>query len=333
MFGNSIKTFYDMDVVDYLKYLDRLNRKSYSEVESQNIAIYFEKDLVEFLELLFDPKYDLRPNYRKYLLNQTAFVRLIGSRYFDKSVYKNDPVIYIMNCIRYFNLTTYFNKGYSYLFTKLNSYLNMRSLIDVNTKEIIIEVDSYKKLNEFKEDVIEGHINASNKDSAAEYRAYNEELDILDGYFESCKNTSLRFTKHLSRNIGDGVGYDLLSFNPMTGKEKLIEVKSSFSENFFFSENEYYTAKHPLDGVPHEYYIYVYNYSKGYQNPTKSTYVYDEERDCFYDINNPNRGFVVGPFEHTININGSISSTTQEIKPGNLVEILQKRASNRLEMK
>lgn len=56
--------------------------------------------------------------------------------------------------------------------------------------------------------------------------------------------------EHVAKTQGDGLGFDVLSFDPYSGKERLIEVKTtSFDEStpFFVTRNEVARSEHDSD--------------------------------------------------------------------------------------
>lgn len=56
--------------------------------------------------------------------------------------------------------------------------------------------------------------------------------------------------EHVAQTQGDGLGFDVLSFDPYSGKERLIEVKTtSFDEStpFFVTRNEVARSEHDAD--------------------------------------------------------------------------------------
>ena len=58
----------------------------------------------------------------------------------------------------------------------------------------------------------------------------------------SCENTfdleKNQSTAWVAKDFGDGYGFDIYSFDTNLWKEKLIEVKSGFTDYFSLSENE-----------------------------------------------------------------------------------------------
>ena len=93
----------------------------------------------------------------------------------------------------------------------------------------------------------------------------------------------------VSRYYGDGFGFDVLTFDKSTQKEKLIEVKTGHYDDFVLTNNEYSvmeeSSKHNAD-----YYIYKYTYNKNdnmiyikkFKHVNNGIVIFDEEKYDFY---------------------------------------------------
>lgn len=68
------------------------------------------------------------------------------------------------------------------------------------------------------------------------------------------------------KELSDGYGYDIYSFDLTTSKEKLIEVKSGLYDKLKISENEYNTMKDNKTIMQNIVYINIQNIRKQHRN-------------------------------------------------------------------
>ena len=97
-------------------------------------------------------------------------------------------------------------------------------------------------------------------------------------------------TLWVSRQFGDGYGFDILNLNKTFGhkKETLIEVKARFnSEDFTLSrvEHKVMVESDPLKHT--DYFIHKYNMGSDGRFISFRMYKYDKENNVLYDVNNP----------------------------------------------
>ena len=87
------------------------------------------------------------------------------------------------------------------------------------------------------------------------------ELFVLQYEMQSCQKKFAKSVSHDSKNIGDGIGYDILSYD-YEGNEKYIEVKTTkgdLSAPFYITRNELEKSKIVKDN----YYLYrVFNFNE-----------------------------------------------------------------------
>lgn len=113
----------------------------------------------------------------------------------------------------------------------------------------------------------------------AEHKVYDNEFSLLKKYnYEE-------YAKWVSREYGDGYGFDILSIDLDKNKECLIEVKSGKNEKFSLTQNEVNVMRN-CQFKNADYYVYkwTYNYLNNYITP--SIYKYDPEIDLLVDPNN-----------------------------------------------
>lgn len=88
--------------------------------------------------------------------------------------------------------------------------------------------------------------------------ALKKEIEFLT---ENGKSKLANMVKHIAKELGDGAGYDILSFD-LDGNEKYIEVKTtrgSFNSTIYITRNELEWSKVVKD----KYFMYrVYNYNE-----------------------------------------------------------------------
>lgn len=150
---------------------------------------------------------------------------------------------------------------------------NLEPLDETTEKDFDIENIKNKKLKEIthpkrnsnrhtnsnrkgvKRDYIEEAISKGNIGLAGEILVLEHEKQFL--FDAGCKELAER-VKHISVELGDGLGYDILSYT-IEGEEKFIEVKTTSSVNdtsFFIEDTEVKFSKENSE----KYYLYrVYN--------------------------------------------------------------------------
>ena len=126
------------------------------------------------------------------------------------------------------------------------------------------------------------------------YNKYNSNYNGIDisnksSFFITAEHYTFDLEKNQStawvaKDLGDGYGFDIYSFDTNLWKEKLIEVKSGFTDYFTLSENEVNVMRNSF----HKgalYYIYKYTYNKSDNKIYATTLRYDNELDALVDDN------------------------------------------------
>ncbi|MBQ9018762.1 MAG: DUF3883 domain-containing protein [Bacilli bacterium] len=124
----------------------------------------------------------------------------------------------------------------------------------------------------------------------AEHRVFDDEC------LELSKSGCKEYVMWLSSDMGDGYGFDILSLDLITRKEKLIEVKAGKGQLFTLTENETKVMRecHKKNA---DYYIYKYTCKSNDEEPILSIYKYDSETDRLIDENNDEYE-VKGPYKY-----------------------------------
>ena len=94
----------------------------------------------------------------------------------------------------------------------------------------------------------------------------------------------------VSRYHGDGFGYDILSYDSETDKEKLIEVKTTQGRGFELSSEELRRMYNVINNDYCDYYIYGY-FFKGQEHKLVKLKL-DKETVSFIDIENNDRYYI-----------------------------------------
>lgn len=143
-----------------------------------------------------------------------------------------------------FTLVPIFLKNEKIGFTSFNKESNDNTKYAIHPKELYLpRSDLYKLL---ESDHIQCLKKVYNKrlGQYAETIVYENEIRIL----EQCGRKDLASkVVFVSRDIGDGLGYDILSFDPITGEEKLIEAKGTEQTKLITDEIKKDNDKNTID--------------------------------------------------------------------------------------
>lgn len=190
------------------------------------------KDLIAKIEYEYTPKIGALSNITQFyticeiikdlLLQDNTVIRLHKSRigkdeYFDTefNILTQDFIYAVTNHLRSFTMKA--NKNAINL---INSQIEMQNESGVHLQGSIIDHIKSQKRNKIIGDL--------------------GELLILRFEKKHCPKKFMKFVSHDSKNIGDGLGYDILSYDDL-GHEKYIEVKTTkgdLSVPFFITRNE-----------------------------------------------------------------------------------------------
>lgn len=168
-------------------------------------------------------------------------------------------------------------------------------------KELCYYFDYKKSLNTGKigisEKIIDGYNvyrNYPKYPKLGKYKFNYEDLTDLFVYseFATCRSLNWRgilehnkdLTIWVSRDRGDGYGFDVIYYDKKNNREELIEVKSSSRGEFTLTPNEYEVALSTCDFNNTDYYIYFYNYDIKTKKLNIKTYKYNKDKDLFVEL-------------------------------------------------
>ena len=115
-----------------------------------------------------------------------------------------------------------------------------------------------------------------------------------------------KIVRWVSRFNGDGYGYDILSYDPDTNREKLIEVKTTQGKNIYISNDEVRKAYETSKSDKCDYYVYVY-FSKVNDKPKVVKLKFDKEKYYFVNIDNPEDIYIIsGTLTNTDDYNSKV---------------------------
>jgi Holliday junction resolvase len=117
----------------------------------------------------------------------------------------------------------------------------------------------------------------------AERDAFLKEKDYIKSKTVYDTNKIVRW---VSRFNGDGYGYDVLSYDPDTKREKLIEVKAPTGKKIFITNEEVRKAYETSKSNYCDYYVYIY-FSQKDAKPKVVKLKFDKEKYYFVNIDNP----------------------------------------------
>lgn len=274
--GNSSHSY-----IDELYKNNELNNYFNDELVNQ-----LKEDITNYLDLLFckcQYHYNKKMKMEKLTygsLNWIAYYMLAvyaGNEY----SYRNVPsILYLL--IEKLNIAKYKNISYDELFTKVLETFDIKDWCDPNREQYECEIihkspsdkyDKYDKVYDFERT----HATQTEEFSVwAEHRTFDIEVDELKKYN---MDTNVIWA---ARYYGDGYGFDVLSVDLATNKEKLIEVKSGKYNSFSLTENEVNVMRNcHLKNA--DYYIHKYTCDLENHTITTTIYKYDYELDLLVD--------------------------------------------------
>ena len=278
----------------YLSTIDKLKENNLLDgiIESLNIINPLKKDLTNYLNFLFDEKtYNY---YNKKILLESQFKNDLGyiSQYIlclycdCKDAYRNLPLL-LKKLIDKLDLVEF--KGFSLEDITKFIYKYYDIIDDYNEKleKNICEFKNkicqlYTKYDKYQEKYNPAYVNVFDQTEFfvwSEHKVYDDEIQRL-------RNTNYKeYPKWVSKDYGDGYGFDILSYDILSNTEILIEVKSGSSESIDLTENEYLCMKNcHMHGAI--YYVCKYIYDKNNNSVYTKILRYDPYFDMLCDENN-----------------------------------------------
>ena len=230
--------------------------------------------LLDFLNILFNPSFDTFPYLRKLTLHESELVEIYRRFGYPLALYINNKEayyqfpLYIRGLIDKYVIR--YNKdqkeiSFEELEKRLNKYMDL--VYDYNSDNIfrITPMFRYpgniKDYDKYEDKIINHTLSRDNIDEysiLAEQYAYEMEKNIISNYSEYNTDT---IVKWISKDYGDGYGYDVLSYDPILKRQKVIEVKSSKFNNYELTKNEFKELQKMKDMENCDYYVYEYDFS------------------------------------------------------------------------
>ncbi|MCO6019350.1 hypothetical protein CKN86_09530 [Carnobacterium divergens] len=269
------------------------NYKSSKNEDIVKVANYWKKNLVTYTEKFNNDKIKLMVNTTEKTSSLVRGYELgnICSKYYKISEIMNEDTI----ISDLFDMMVVFKELKSKLigkdYKKTIDFI-LQENFDISDEEVEQSTIEQKEVNKFLNEVDEytfievepprkkqtqKTIDRTNKEKKGKHRDYKKEAEqnielgyageeaaikLEKDYLNHSQRPDLaEKVRHVSKHDGDGLGYDILSFD-LEGKEKYIEVKttnSGLNTHFFISENEIHESE--IRGS--SYYLYrFFNFGK-----------------------------------------------------------------------
>ena len=262
-------------------------------LESSKVIDDVKKLVIEFTNILDDKVLDTYVFTKKLKLydnNLFLYFNAYGyelSAYFNNyNAYRNFPLFLKSACIK-FGIDKYANMDIDKLDELLNNNIDLLHWYNPNRNEDEVEVmmKYYDNKEKYDNYFIKKNNNILDLFDIDDFYILAEDYTCI--YEDSIlKQYGLKST-WVAKDYGDGYGYDVLSYDPFTRREKVIEVKSGLSMNFTLTKNEYKTLNKACDNYS-DYYVYKYYYDVTSKKLYFYIFKYDKDKEIFVDINNPN---------------------------------------------
>ena len=297
----------------FVKYNEYKKSGELDKIINMYFAFGLQNATLDFLNILYNTYYDEHPYLRKVLLHESEFTNIYIQCSYPIAAYVNDASeisddnknnnpaelthyqfpIYVYKLIEKFDIR--YKNGdkidYTDIYNRLYKYMDFKHIYNLkeDRDEIKPEVrfpnnvdDKYEK---YKTKIDTHTLSITDPEQypiLAEQLAYEMEIDYLKQYSEYNTNELVRW---ISKNSGDGFGFDVLSYDPIRQREKVIEVKSSITDSYELSENEYRKALDMHNVENTDFYVYEYDF-KDKSNLKLRALRYIPEEDFFIDISN-----------------------------------------------
>ena len=275
------------------------NNEIYKIFDALNIESLLRYELISFINILENPNYIYHEYLRKIHLHESEFVRVFNGFGYVISLYLNNTdsyrvfPLFFKECVDYFKIDKYNNMSLEQIESLLNKYMDLKKYYNYDKKKELNEVickipelyTTYSKYDNKFENKL-GTINCTDQEEFfvySEYEAYKRELHSMYNFNISNPKD---YVKWVSRQHGDGYGYDVLSYDIKKNREKLIEVKSGLSDHFQLTRIEYKTMESTKNKQYADYYIYRYTYDVNTNLITLKILKYDKKNNLLIDINN-----------------------------------------------
>jgi len=277
-------------------YLDKI-------LELYDIPYCLKNELISFFNMLDNPDLNNFPYLRKILLHESDFVKIFRDFGYIISLYLNNQNCYrvfplfLKEMIDKFEIDYYKDLPIEDI---LNKRMDLKYSYNRNEERNLVEISPksrniYTDYSKYEEKI---RMNTLNIYDLTEFFIWAENYSYILEYNELKKypeyNTDC-IVRWISKYHGDGYGFDILSYDPILKKQKLIEVKSGKSDLIELSRNELKILYEAVENNC-DYYIYRYYFNVKTQNLEFYKLKYDAVQEKFIDINNPNNVFYISPY-------------------------------------
>ena len=231
-----------------------------------NIDNLLYNELIDFANILnsnyfYYTKYKLY--YHNFMYLYSTYGYMLCLHFNNLNAYRLLP-LFFLECAKYYKIDRYCNYTYEQIKIIFDKLFELEYRIHQEYNDIcerpaiqMLNKDKYKEIiprierNEHK---------ISDDDDFFVYSEYytnylekqllrNENLQDVDSYVD-----------WVSKDYGDGYGYDIHSYDYLSNNEKLIEVKSGKVDNIYLTLNEYKVANESRGINNSDYYVYKYIY-------------------------------------------------------------------------
>lgn len=296
------KIGFSYNILDKLKEQNLLDQL----IELSNVPNYLKDELNIFLDILTTDIYNDFPYIRKILLHESNFVEIYIKFGYIISLYVNNKNCYrvfplfIKELINKFEMDKYKNLPIEEI---INTRMDLNYNYDPNLKRNLIEVvykakNCYTDYSKYENKIKDNSLNIHDQTEFfiySENQTYMLEYNELKNFPEYNLDCIVRW---VSKDHGDGYGFDVLSYDPILKRQKLIEVKSGKNTYFELTINEFKVAQEAMQNNC-DYYIYRYYYDIAQNIMNFFKLKYNENN--FIDVQNPNNIFDINPYNYVQN--------------------------------
>ena len=280
-------------------------------------------ELVNFITTLFNKDLDRYPLYKKVLLYRNDLLKIfknfgyeVGAYFWDSDSYHRFTRFIKSACLHY-----HLNVNFDMLDYYVNKYIGLEKKYDLNRKRHeedikLMSKDNSDKYKYYIPYIKNNVINYENKDM---FYIYGEYLTMEHELINN-KNSDYK-PIWVAKDEGDGFGFDILSYDQKTKREKAIEVKTGRYESFTLSDNEY-NSIFKLQGFRNvDYYVYKYIFDGSLK---QNKYKYDYIRDMFVSVYDYTDTFVLYQAEYWDEKLGCYKKCFKTTRPKEIIRKLEK---------
>lgn len=193
----------------------------------------------------------------------------------DSDIYRNIPLLW-KKLIDKLNITPYTDKSLEDIKVLLDKYFNI-SESHINGIDYY-EIDNNICLNSLKYEKYD-ESNSNSLSGTDYFFIWGEERSYI---LEARKHPD-EVVYWIAKDIGDGFGFDVLRYDSVKQKERLMEIKTGTSWRFYLTQNEYNVM---LESAKRggEYFIYKYTYHLDTNKIDGTRYQYIPDKDVLIDL-------------------------------------------------